>query len=387
MVEYSLDDWGIPKKTGNKPCKGVEKGDKILKSFSEDYNPVLKYIERLKKKSSTKAFDDSQREYDWLESRLEDIAGYANRECGIDKIGLSAYFITLTSEDHKCMQIDFPRENTILNCHFNGPNFAYYFTSTVRKDVRDYKQRDLAKAYLNELWEYIPTQQLKHINWIAPKFISNYAFDADPHLTVEIEFDREGLNESGAIYSDLFIQEKKKFPFFPFQPFFGGKKEETAVIIVPTEGLFNIDIFRDKIADRIHIEDQNKIQVVKKDDFKIAIEDLKYYSVGSRTIKDIQVRHRNSKEISDRLISDLLQMSEQAIRGAQQCAASDYVKGKDDKAMEDGLINRLIDSYENPALMDLESTIFGPPQDLLPFDGNIMSELNRDFQEYKRKHV
>ena len=80
-------------------------------------------------------------------------------------------------------------------------------------------------------------------------------------------------------------------------------------------------------------------------------------------------------------------MSEQGLRGAQQCAASDYVKGKDDDYIEGGLINRFIDSYENPSFMDLESTIFGPPQDLTPFDRNITSKLDKEFQEYKLKQV
>jgi len=382
MVRYSLDDLGVPVKTGKNPRDGVEKGEKILKDFSDDCNPVSKHGKILKSQSS-KAFAEFQKEYEWFDSHLKRIAKYAQKECGRDTIRLDTYFITLA---HKCMQTDFSNENIILNCHYNGPNdFAYYFTSTVKNEVRDYRQRDLAKSYLKELWEHIPIWQLKNINWIAPKFISNYAYDSDPHLTVEIEFDLEGIQRDGGIYSDLFIQEAKKFPFFPFQPFFGGAKKETVVVILPPEDQFEIDVFVQKIADKIHIP-TSEIQVGKKYNFEIAIENLKF-STNLQVIKKNRIENRSSKEISEKLISNFIQMSVQNMRGVQQCTASDYVKGKDDEAMAEGLTKRLIESYNNPAFMDLESAIFGPPQDLRPFDRNILVELDRDFQEYKRKEV
>ena len=382
MVDYSLDDLGVPLKTGKKPIDGVKKGDKILKDFSDDYNPVSEHGEILKREGS-KAFSEFQKDYEWFNSHLERIAKYAHRECGWDTIRLDTYFITL---NHKCMQTDFPYENTILNCHYNGPNdFAYYFTSTVKNDIRSYKQKDLAKIYLNELWEHIPENQLKNINWIAPKFISNYALDADPHITVEVDFNLEGLQSDGGIYSDLFIQEEKKFPFFPFQPFFGGPEKETAIIILPPEEQFDIDVFVQNIANRIHIP-TSEIQVDKKYNFEIAIEDLKY-STDIQAIKKIRTEHISSTEISERLVSDIMQMSEQSMRGAQQCTASDYVKGKSYEAMTEGLTKRFIESYKYPSFMDLKSAIFGPPEDLFPFDKNIERELNEDFKDYKLRNV
>jgi len=385
MVEYNLDDLGIPVKTWNRPRDGIKKGDKILHKFTEDYNPVLKYKELLKKESPT-AFASFNKDYDWLNSHFEAIAEFAHNELEIKEINMSAYFITLEVEDHDCMQIEFPRENTILNAHYNGPNFAYYFTSTVKKDIIDFNQKDLARSYLRELWESIPDHQLKNINWIAPKFLSNYAYDADPHLTVEMEFDLDRMQKDGGIYSDLFVQEKKKFPFFPFQPFFGGKREETGVIILPKDELFDINGFRKKIADRINLEDPNRMRLDKRYDFKTEIEDLMYLS-DYRTIKNIRIKHANSTEMLGELTRDIVQMSEQVLRGAQQCAASDYVKGKNNEAIEKGLFKRFIDSYENPTYGNLESTIFGPPQGRFPFDGNLVSKMNKDFQEYKKNRV
>ena len=381
MTEYSLDDLGVPLKTGNKPRDGVEKGDKILKEYSDDYNPVSEYGKILESQSS-KAFAEFQKDYEWFNLHLDKIAKYAHRECGRDTIRLDTYFITL---NHKCMQTDFPNENTILNCHYNGPNdFAYYFTSTVKNEVRDFNQKDLAKSYLNELWEHIPQNQLKHINWIEPRFISNYALDADPHITVEVDFNFEGVQNDGGIYSDLFIQEDKKFPFFPFQPFFGGAEKETVVIILPPEDQFEIDVFLQKIADKIHIP-TSEIRMGKKHNFEIAIEDLKF-STNLQVIKKNRIEHKSSTEISEKLISDFIQMSVQNMRGVQQCTASDYVKGKNDEAIAEGLTKRLIESYNNPAFMDLESAIFGPPEDLIPFDKNIARELDKDFKDYKLRN-
>jgi len=385
MVEYDLDDLGVPVKTGNKPRDGVKKGNKILQKFTEDYNPVSEYKKFLEERSPT-AFASFNKDYDWLNSRLESIAEFAYREFEIDKINMSAYFITLKVEDHDCMQIKFPHENTILNSHYNGPNFAYYFTSTVKNDVKKYKQKDLAISYLTELWESIPNHQLKNINWIAPKFLSNYAYDADPHLTVEMEFDLDGMQKDGGIYSDLFVKEKKKFPFFPFQPFFGGKKEETGVIILPKDELFDIDGFRKKIADRVNLEDPNRMQLDKRYDFKIEFEDLTYLSDYQR-IKNIRIKHANSTQMLEELTRDIVQMSEQVLRCAPQCTASDYVKGKDNEAIEKGLFKRFIDSYENRTFGNLESTIFGPPQERTPFDGDLVSKMNKNFQEYKKNRL
>jgi len=386
MVDYDLDDLGVPVKTGNKPRDGIKKGDKILHKFSEDYNPVLEHKERLKKESPT-AFASFNRDYEWLKSHLDAIVKFAHNEFEIDEINMSTYFITLKAEDHNCMQIEFPHENTILNSHYNGPNFANYFTSTVNNDVKDYKQIDLARSYMRELWESIPNHQLKNINWIAPKFLSNYAYDADPHLTVEMEFDFDGIQRDGGIYSNLFVQENKKFPFFPFQPFFGGKKgEETGVIILPKDELFDISIFRKKIADRINLKYPNRLRLDKRYDFKIEIEDIMNLS-DYRTIKNIRIKHANSTEMLGELTRDIVQMSEQVLRGAQQCTTSDYVKGKDDEDIEKGLMKRFIDSYENPTFGNLESTIFGPAQVRIPFDGNLVSKMNKDFQEYKKNRV
>lgn len=54
MVEYSLDDLGVPKKTGKNPIEGAKKGNEILNDFSDDNNPVLKYEEEEVKKSLQK---------------------------------------------------------------------------------------------------------------------------------------------------------------------------------------------------------------------------------------------------------------------------------------------------------------------------------------------
>ena len=386
MVEYDLDDLGVPAKTENKPRDGIKKGDKILHKFNEEYNPVLEYKERLKKESPT-AFASFNKDYEWLKSHLDSIVKFAHNEFEIDEINMSTYFITLNAEDHNCMQIEFPHENTILNSHYNGPNFAYYFTSTVNNNVKNYNQIDLARSYLRELWESIPNHQLENINWIAPKFLSDYAYDADPHLTVEMEFDLDGIQQDGGIYSDLFVQEKRKFPFFPFQPFFGGKKgDETGVIILPKDELFDIGDFRKKIANRLNIDDSNRMRLDKRYDFKINIEDIMNLS-DYRTIKNIRIKHANSTEMLGELTRDIVQMSEQVLRGAQQCTASDYVKGKDDEAIEKGLIKRFIDSYENPTIGNLESTIFGPAQGRRPFDGDLVLKMNKEFQEYKKNRV
>lgn len=225
------------------------------------------------------------------------------------------------------------------------------------------------------------------MNWIVPKFISNYALDADPHLTIEMEFDFDAIQKrNSGVYAGLFIQNRKKFPFFPFQPVFGGTKEETAVIILPKEGLFNDEEFRNGIADRININ-PSKIKLDKRSDFRIAIGDLKH-SVGLRTVRDIRIKHKNLPEISDRLLaSEFIQMSTQGIRCAQKCAASDYIKGKDPEGIEEGLVKRIIDSYQNPSFADIPSAIFGPPEDLKYFGTRLMRKGNRIFREHKKKEL
>ena len=240
MAEYTLDEFGIPEKTGRTPRRGIQKGGQILHKFDEEYGPVKEYSEFLKKKMISGSFETFLNDYAWLENHLGKIANFIHKEYGIDRLNASAYFVVLSGADHDCVQINFPYENTVLNYHYNGPNFAQYFTSTISGDITSYRQNDLAEHYFGELVKSIPDRQLVRTNWIEPKFISNYALDADPHLTLEMELDFEGIQQDNSgIYSDLFIQKREKFPFFPFQPIFAGKKEETAVIILPMEELFN----------------------------------------------------------------------------------------------------------------------------------------------------
>ena len=386
MTEHTLDEFGIPDKTGRKPRDGIKKCGEILHEFGEDYSPVKEYSELLKKNKISGSYDDFLKEYAWLEAHLEGIADFMYREHGMDQINMSAYFVVLKGDDHKCVQIEFPYENTVLNYHYNGNDFTQYFTSTISRDTASYRQEDLAENYFKQLMESIPTHQLRHMNWIVPKFISNYALDADPHLTVEMAFDIRGLgkNNSG-IYADLFFRERKRFPFFPFQPVFAGKKNETAVIILPKEELFNVEEFRKEIANRTNI-DLNKIRLDRQYDFKIAIEDLKY-SVGLRTVRDIRDKYKNPTEISDSLAGDFVRVAQQGIRCAQKCVASDYTKGKDPEGVKEGLLKRILNSYQNPSFIDISSAIFGPPEDLTYFGDRLRSEMGRKFKAYKKRHV
>jgi len=386
MAEYNLNEFGVPDKTGRKPRDGMVKGGEILHEFDEEYSPIKEYSELLKKKRISGSYDDFLKEYAWLEVHLERIANFMDREHGMDQINMSAYFVVLKGDDHKCVQIEFPYENTVLNYRYNGNDFTQYFTSTISGDTASYRQNDLAEKYFNQLMESIPTHQLRHMNWIVPKFISNYALDADPHLTVEMAFDiREIEKDNSGIYADLFFRERKRFPFFPFQPVFAGKKNETAVIILPKEQLFNVEEFRKEIANRTNI-DLNKIRLDRQYDFKIPIDDLKY-SVGLRTVRDIQANYKNPTEISDSLAKDFVRVSQQGIRCAQKCVASDYTKGKDSEGVKEGLFKRILDSYQNPKFADIPSAIFGPPEDLTYFGDRLRSEMNRKFKEYKKRHV
>lgn len=291
---------------------------------------------------------------------------------------LDSFFVSL---NHDCIQTDFPHENTILNCHFNNPaEFAFYFTSTINNEAKSFDKKDLVKSYLHELWDYIPENQLKHINRIVPKFISNYTIDSDPHISIEVCLDFEGIQENGGMYSDLFVQ-KKIFPFFPFQPFYGGKTKETMAIILQSEEIFDIEDFVKKIADRIG-RSPKEIQVEKVQKFEIAIDDLRY-STNPQAIKEMRIQYKEAGEISDTLYRYFMGTSMHNMRAIQQCAASDFVKGKNNKEMTDGLVDRLLDSYRNPMFTDLKASIFSPPEERIYFDDNISRELIKDFEGYK----
>ena len=194
MAEHDLKDkFGIPEKVGNDPRDGIKEGEKILHKFDGEYGPVPEYKERLKKEGSSTAYNNFKKDYDWLEAHIGKIADFMYKEHGIDKINMCAYFVVLKDVDHDCVQIHFPYENTVLNYHYNGPNFAQYLTSTISSDIAQdtHRQRDLVKKYFIELMEAIPEHQLRYMNWLEPKFISDRAFDADSHFTVEMEFDLE----------------------------------------------------------------------------------------------------------------------------------------------------------------------------------------------------
>ncbi len=386
MAESTLDEFGILGKTGKRPRKGIKEGKTILNKFTGDYGPVPEYEASLENDRSSKAYDTFQKDYAWLEVHIGRIADFMYIEHGISHIYMSAYFVVLSDSDHDCVQIKFPYENTVLNYHYSGPNFAQCLTSTIREDITSYKQKDLADQFLRELMESIPDHQLRHMNWIEPKFISNYALDADPHFTIEMEIDLEGMRkDNSGIYADLFIQERKKFPFFPFQPVFAGKKEETAVIILPKEELFDIEKFRNGIARRTNI-DPSKIKIDRRYDFKIATEDLKY-SVGLRTAHNIRIKYRNPTHISDRIVNDFVRASQQGLRCAQKCTTSDYIKGKDKEGMEKGLIKRILDSYQNPSFANIGYAIFGPPEELTYFDDALRLKMNQKFRKYKKRRL
>lgn len=389
MGEHTIsDEFGILPKTGKKPKDGIKAGKKILHGFDYEYGPVPEYADRLKNEGSSTAYNNFKKDYDWLEAHIGKIADFVYREHGIDHINMCAYFIILKDTDHDCVQIHFPYENTALNYHYNGPNFAQYLTSTISSDISPniHMQKDLVSKYFNELWEAIPDHQLKNITWIVPKFISDYALDVDPHLTVEMEFDLQEIQrDRSGIYSDLFIQERKKLPFVPFQPIFGGEKGETAVIILPKEDLFDVNEFRNGIAKRINI-DPSKIKIDRRYDFKIATEDLKY-SVGLRTARNIRVKYKNPTEISDGIVTDFVRISQQGLEGAQKCATSDYTKGKNLDSMKKGLVERILKSYENPLFVNVHTSIFGPPEELFYFDDRLRQEMYSKFREYKKKRL
>jgi len=386
MSEYFLNEFGIPEKTDRKPRLGIKKGGQILHKFDEEYGPVREYSEFLGKKMISGSFETFLKDYAWLKDHLGKIADFTYKEYGIDRVNMSAYFVILSGADHDCVQINFPYENTVLNYHYNGPNFAQYFTSTISEDFASYRQKDLVNHYFIELMNSIPDHQLIRTNWIEPKFISNYAFDGDPHLTLEMELDFEGIQQDNSgIYSDLFIRERERFPFFPFQPIFAGKKEETAVIILPMEELFNIGEFKKEIANRLNI-DPGKIKIDRRYDFKIAIEDI-MYSVGLPTVHNIRIKYRNPTEISASIANDFLLMSQQGIRCAHESTASDYIKGKDTEGIEEGLVKRILDSYQNPSFVTPSSAIFGPPENLTYFSDQLRLEMNSRFRKFKEKKL
>lgn len=385
MTEITLDEFGIPLKTGKEPIDGIKKGTHILKKFSDEYGPVSEYKSFLKKHGSSNAYATFEKDYEWLQNHLERIADYMYKELGEDKINMSAYFIELKGEDHDCVQINFPYENTVLKYHFHGPNFAQYLTSTISEDINKIKKDDLMETYFTKLLDSIPECQLKYLNWVEPKFISNYALDADPHLVLQMEFDYEGIKQDkSGVYADLFVQEKRQFPFFPFQPVFGGKKKETAVIILPREELFDIDDFRQKMANRINIK-SNDINIDKQYNFKIATDELKN-SVCFRTAHEIRVKYKDADEISD-YANDFMRQTKQGLRGAQKCVASDFVKGKNEKEMEKGLCDRLLNSYKCPTYVNLTFATFGPPEDHMYFDEDFRLKLIKKFKEYKQKKL
>ncbi len=383
MVEYSLDDFGIPKKKGVKSINGIKKSNDLLKKFSEDYGPISEYSEILKTEGNSRAYDEFQKDYFWLENHIGKIGDFMYKELGINTIRMSTYFIELKKENHDCVQMNFPYENTVLNFHRHGPNFALYFTSPIKNNCDMFEQNKLLEIYSDILFESIPLQQLKHINWIEPLFISNYALDGDPHLTLQMELNLEGIKkDKSGIYADLFIEKEERFPFFPFQPVFAGKDSETSIALMPKEEIFDIENLRQKIAKRININ-QNLI-TNKRYDLEISIEDLKY-SIGFRTIHDIRIKHKNTKEISEELINDFIRMTQEGLRDVQNCAVSDYVKGKDSKALEKGLTKRIIDSYKYPSFVNYTSSIFGPPEELCFFDDKLRSETHEKFKCYKKK--
>ena len=386
MVEHILNDFGVPNKTGNKPRNGVKKCGQILKKFSIDHGPIPEFEEILGKERSSKAYSTFREDCNWLKHHLAPIANFIDKQLGEDKIRLSAYFIRLQKKDHDCIQIQFPYENTVLNYHYNGPNFAEYFTSTITSEAGKYRQRELLESYFKELVEYIPERQLRHINWIMPKFISGYALDSDPHLTVEMEFDSKRTQEDDqGVYSDLFIELQDEYPFFPFQPVFAGEKEETVVIILPQDSLFDVERFREQMAARIPI-DPKKIMMDRRYNFEIPIMDLKY-SVGLRTSHNIRIKYKNPEQISYELANDFIQMAEQGLRCAQKCTASDYLKGKNDNEMEKGLHDRIVDAYKQMPPSDLLHATFGSPKELKYFDSNLMLEMNERFQKHKKRVV
>lgn len=385
MKECNLDEFGILQKTENEPEEGIKRADKILNKFSDDYGPVAEYGTLLKNEGSSESYDTFRKDFEWLKEYIEKIADYMYKEQGMQKICMSAYFIEMKLEDHDCVQIQFPCENTILKYHRHGPNFAQYLTTTIGKDFKTYSQADLVDNCMTQLMESIPEHQLKHMNWIEPKYISNYALDADPHFIMQMEFDLESIKrENSGVYADLFIEKKEKFPFFPFQPVFAGKDKEVAVIILPTEELFDIKDFRDKICERTGIN-SNDVNVNKRYNYKIDTEELKY-STAFRTAHEIRVKYRNPTDISD-YIEDFVHMTHQGLRAAQKCGTSDYLKGKTRGDIENGLIKRILKSYECPTFVNLDQATFGPPDERTFIDPALTSKMHRKFKEYKKKRL
>ena len=62
-------------------------------------------------------------------------------------------------------------------------------------------------------------------------------------------------------------------------------------------------------------------------------------------------------------------------------------KGKDLEGMEKGLLERILNSYENPSFVNIPTAIFGPPKELTYFDERLRMELHRRFGEYKKRRL
>ena len=349
----------LSEKTGLSPEEGVKNAKEQIKKYSETSGPVDDYVEELRDKqksgdkAASKAYEEYQKDLKWLGVHMGKLSCYLSDRFGLDEIELQAYIMEVSGDDHECYKIKSRFNNTTLDVHEHGVNCAFY--STFALDLKALSESDisfelaqelLAREIFKEIIDNMPNHQLGIINQIQPNFITDYTIDSDPSFCVQIELDLPKILKDPigcGVYSDLFLTQADKFPYFPFQPIYADNEKEKTLVIIPADMVFDGGAFREDVAKRLNV-DKKRVKLHKLYNLSVDIEELGY-SVAPHAAHNIRIRPRSSDDINAEMAKVFLDMCEIDVRIIQGAGGGLGVKGRKGEEFNEGVKERIKDFY------------------------------------------
>lgn len=393
-----LEDYMLKKKAGEGPEEGLKKAKEEIKKYNETSGPVEDYAEELKDKRqsgdrvASKAYDEYQKDLEWLGVHMGKLSGYLRDRFGLEQIELQAYIMEVSGEDHECYKIKSRFNNTTLDVHEHGLNCAFYSTFALDLEAMsestlnfELAQELLAREIFKEIIDNMPDHQLEIVNQIQPNFITDYTIDSDPSFCVQIELDLLKIlkNPIGCgVYSDLFLTQADKFPYFPFQPIYADNEKEKTLIIIPADMVFDGGIFRETVANRLNV-DKEKVRLHKLYNLGMDIEELEY-SVAPHAAHNIRIRPQSSEDINAEMAKVFLDMCEIDVRIVQGAGGGLGVKGRKGEEFNEGVKERIKDFYGKMTGSDVYFALFGLPREHKYIDPSIQRDLHEELQGKKK---
>jgi hypothetical protein len=360
--------------------------------YNED-NSINKILKSLYGEGSLDLLKKYQKVYEWVNNNIKEIVKIWAKEFGSKTITLWIYFIELRKAIHDCIQVKFGFNNVILNVREDGGDYRSYFTCSLINETspeervnihsRSLDFREILEKFNNGFMPNVPWRQLMCLNSVYPKFLSDFGPDRDPHLTVELTFER-GIGT----YAKLFFDQKDRYRSYSYQPIYADQEREVCTIIVRPEEC--LDIYRTiRELEEMAGCKSGDARLLGRVDLEVDIETTPFVG-GTIAACDFVINAIRYGGIDNNIVKRYIYGCENIFKMMEGSGASAIIKGKDKKAVQDNIDTHL-SSIQNIALDNvyrgknflIASNEFGFDEEIIYGDDiiSIPSSLAIDFKD------